>query len=190
MLRATTKRISGSELEQVIAQAPRFRRKWLTDEELDQVCARYTAITGVRVASAAKRRMVATACRTVGPDFLAVVEAHFRRTGTEVNLLAELRGGHELRPGSPTSTTPTDLPATSPRPAAIRPAGRSAGVAGRPGSLDCGCDESVLLPGLIYCTAHQPPFEPTSALRHDRRRSNPGAARFFADERPDLAAIR
>jgi hypothetical protein len=188
MLRTTAKRISRDELETVIEQAPRFRAKWLTDEELDRVCAQYTAITGARVASPAKRRMVAAACRTVGADFLAVVEAQFQRTDTETNLLVDLRGGRTVGPPRATLTANLDLKTKPDRPAAVRAEDKSAGIARPAGSLDCGCDESLLRPGLIYCARHHPRFDPTSKRRHDRRRSNPDAARFFGDEPPPPGA--
>jgi hypothetical protein len=48
------------------------------------------------------------------------------------------------------------------------------------GPSDCGCDEADLLPGLIYCATHRPPFDPNSHRRYDRRSSNPAAARFLS----------
>ncbi len=188
MLRTTANRISRDELETVIEQAPPFRRDWLTEEELDRVCAQYTAITCARVSTPAKRRMVAAACRTVGPEFLAVVEGEFRRTGTETNLLADLRGGRVGGPGSATSAAHSD-PKTEPdRPAAIQPKTKSSATARPSVSLDCGCAALLLLPDLIYCAWHRPTFDPTSNRRHDRRRSNPDAARFVGVEPPPPGA--
>jgi hypothetical protein len=49
------------------------------------------------------------------------------------------------------------------------------------GPGDCGCDEADLLPGLIYCATHRPPFDSNSHRRYDRRSSNPAAALFLSE---------
>lgn len=56
------------------------------------------------------------------------------------------------------------------------------------GPSHCGCAEADLLPGLVHCAAHRPPFNGTSKRRYDRRPSNPDAIGLIGDE--ELGATR
>ena len=100
MLRATPPRISRAELRDRVATAPRFQEARLPEDELDRMCAGYEAITGVRITTPKKRAFVAAASRTLGSAFLAAVKDRFAETGTETNLLADLRSGRAANPRS------------------------------------------------------------------------------------------
>lgn len=157
------------ELAVIVEQAPRFVQGWLDEATLDRLCAGYTSITGVRIASPSKRRLLAGAARGAGVHFLEWVRARFEQTGTERNLLADIRGGW--------------------RPVAVPTAQLAAQESGLPGHDPwCGCSIDRLLPGLLYCEGHRPAFDGRSRVRYDRRRSNPDAARFFAATEPRVSA--
>ena len=187
MLRTSARRLSQAELTARISAAPSFVADRVPGDELDQMCAGYEAITGVRITTQKKRAFVAAVYRTLGSHFLTAVKDRFSETGTETNLLADLRSGRvantravdaELN-SAPSAEDRQDREA--PRRAPLSPDRKKADVAEETTRRgDCGCAEAVLLPGLIFCAAHCPRFDPTSRRRYDRRPSNPDAARFFA----------
>ena len=187
MLRTSARRLSQAELTARISAAPSFVADRVPGGELDQMCAGYEAITGVRITTQKKRAFVAAVYRTLGSHFLTAVKDRFSETGTETNLLADLRSGRvantravdaELN-SAPSAEDRQEREA--PRRAALSPDPKKADAAEETTRRgDCGCAEAVLLPGLIFCAAHCPRFDPTSRRRYDRRPSNPDAARFFA----------
>lgn len=185
MLRTGARRLSQAELAARISAAPSFVADRVPGDELDQMCAGYEAITGVRITTHRKRAFVAAVYRTLGSHFLRAVNDRFSETGTETNLLADLRSGRVAS----TRAVDTELnsaPSTEGRedreaPRRARPDPKKADATEETTRRgDCGCAEADLLPGLIFCAAHRPPFDPTSRRRYDRRPSNPDAARFFA----------
>ncbi|HEY8868271.1 MAG TPA: hypothetical protein VIM30_02640 [Candidatus Limnocylindrales bacterium] len=189
MLRDSARRISRAEFNARISGAPRFIEEAVSEVELDRICAEYTAITGVRFTSTRKRNLVAAAYRSLGPEFLPSVKDRFAETGTETNLLADLRTGLSASvaardPNQPTTSSAHGHPGLSALRRTPEIASRQvgAGVTGAEPRSQCRCAEMDLLPGLIYCAAHRPPFDGRSRRRYDRRRSNPDAARFFTDE--------
>jgi len=143
--------------------------------------------TSVRITTQKKRAFVAAAYRTLGSHFLTAVKDRFSETGTETNLLADLRFGRVANTRSVDavlSSAPSaadrqerEAPRCAPHSADPKKADGAEETTYR---ADCGCAEAGLLIGLIYCAAHCPPFDPTSRRRYDRRLSNPDAARFFA----------
>ena len=187
MLRTGARRLSQAELTARISAAPSFVADRVQGDELDQMCAGYEAITGVRITTQKKRAFVAAVYRTLGSDFLRSVKDRFSETGTETNLLADLRSGRV----ADTRAVDTELnsgPAAEDRQEPEAP--RRAPLSLDPKEADeteetqcrgdCGCAEADLLAGLIFCATHRPLFDPTSRRRYDRRPSNPDAARFFA----------
>jgi hypothetical protein len=184
VLRTSARRLSQAELTARISAAPSFVADRVPGGELDQMCAGYEAITGVRITTEKKRAFVAAVYRTLGSHFLTAVKDRFSETGTETNLLADLRSGRvantravdaELN-SAPSAEDRQEREA--PRRAALSPDPKKADAAEETTRRgDCGC---ALLPGLIFCAAHCPRFDPTSRRRYDRRPSNPDAARFFA----------
>jgi hypothetical protein len=187
VLRTSARRLSQAELAARILAAPSFVADRVPGDELDQMCAGYEAITGVRITTQKKRAFVAAVYRTLGSHFLRAVKDRFSETGTETNLLADLRSGRvadtravEAELNSALSTEDRQDP-DAPRRAPVSPDPKEADATEEtPCWGDCGCAEADLLPGLIFCAAHRPPFDPTSRRRYDRRPSNPDAARFFA----------
>ncbi len=154
MLRAAPRRLSRSEVQARVEAAPDFVAGWIAGPELDQLVAGYEAITGVRVRSFRKRDLIAATSRTWGPLFLDALQRRLAESGTETNLLADLRSGP---PRSAVSVRH------------IHPEAH----------WSCPCAEESLLTDVIYCAAHRPLFDPTSKRRYDRHPSNPAAARFF-----------
>jgi hypothetical protein len=147
----------------------------------------YEHVTGDVVRRQAQRNLIAACYRVHGDDLLPLVLETFERTGTAINLLGELR---VLRPRQPRPAADPDSPTPSDR---NRHQTGASVVGGQvrldqpaqvdPDSAWCGCPEEVLRPGLLYCEDHQPRFGSAPTLRHDRRESNPAAARFFAARR-------
>jgi hypothetical protein len=187
VLRTGARRLSQAELTARISAAPPFVADRVSDDELDRMCAGYEAITGVRITTQKKRAFVAAAYRSLGSHFLTAVRDRFSESGTETNLLADLRFGRVANTRSVDSVISSAPSAAdrqereAPRRAPHSPEPRKTDAADETTRrADCGCDEADLLPGLIYCAAHCPPFDPTSRCRYDRRPSNPDAARFFA----------
>ena len=173
MLGHAVRRWTNAERTLRIGVAPEFGFAPPPMETLEHLIRGYTDITSDTVATVRKRNLVAACYRVHGEDFLVLVEELFRVGGTATNLLGEIRcmaPRLEVRRPVP----PLAEPAT--------PAARAPGA--KPSedlALGCGCCVAMLLPGLIYCEAHRPPFNGRETRRYDRPRSNPDAARFFDD---------
>lgn len=151
--------------------------------ELDRPCRAYTAITGDPAKTRGKKQLLAACFRVHGPDTLAYIEYMYQESGTVTNLLGVLRSadpppaGEPVAHPAPDASNPVAPPASTPVPRAS-----TAVTVRRPFDVatwdGCRCPVETLLPDLIYCDAHRPPFG-TGDARHDRRTSNPRAARFF-----------
>jgi hypothetical protein len=187
MLRGSVRRLSRAELAAEVARAPSFKEDWVPEAELERICAGYEAITGVRVATRKKRAFVAAAYRTLGSQFLPAVKHRFSETGTETNLLVDLRGrraayatsvGTELH-SAPRAADRQERAAPERAPLSLDSREAHTAEATSRGAA-CGCAVSDLRPGLIYCAAHRPPFDPISRRRYDRCPSNPEAAGLFS----------
>jgi hypothetical protein len=61
------------------------------EQELTRLCEGYTRITGDRVGTPGKRKLVAACYRVHGDDFLQLVAQQFAASGTATNLLGVLR---------------------------------------------------------------------------------------------------
>jgi hypothetical protein len=198
VLRTAAQRWNAEELDRRIADGPRFHYAPPTAALLDELVRRYGEITGdpVRQERPGKRNLVAACYRVHGDDVLPYIADEFRGAGTAINLLGRLRCSpprHGAGAWGADGARPSPVPADDRGP--NRVADSAEGIVWARGDVlvkekrhdavdtgpgDCGCDEADLLPGLIYCAAHCPPFDPTSRRRYDRRPSNPDAARFFA----------
>jgi hypothetical protein len=189
VLRPAERRWTKAELDARIAAAPPFSFGPPTPERLEALVAGYVRLTGDPVGRSAKRNFLAACFRMHGEDTLGVIAERYRVTGTITNLLGAVRC-------LPRRTRPTTnaAPGAAPlSPIAIQvvsaprrvPAmDRTVLLAQAP--FDCGCPLERLLPDLVYCRDHVPAFDGRDERRHDRRASNPEAARFF--ELPPMAA--
>ncbi len=180
MLRPPARRWTRAQVADRIADAPGLEHGWIEGAELDALCEAYTAITGDPVRTGRKKQLVAAVSRVHGADTLAYIEEVFRATGTATNLLGLLRTVDPrpkpvpVHPHPGGTTRGGDLPATSPV--------TSAAARVDPASWDgCRCLLDRLGQDLIYCADHRPAFGSVGSARHDRRPSNPLAARFFTD---------
>jgi hypothetical protein len=157
-----------------------------------------------------KRNLVAACYRVHGDDFLPLAIETFERTGTATNLLGKLRV-REPRDGTATASTsdttlatavtPTPTSETSVDGWAPYPFDDGDGDTGEPvldliappnqmhaESTWCGCPEADLRPDLLYCASHRPTFGAHPKWRWDRRRSNPQAAEFYAQQELELVS--
>lgn len=169
MLRPVARRWTRQEFQAHLASAPRFFHDAPTRDRLDALEAWYTRLTGEPGGRAGRRNLLAAGHRVHGPDYEAFVADRFHETGTTTNLLGEVRCAS---PRTSRLAAPSSMPS-------VASSWRVDRVA-----LDCGCPVGRLLPLLVYCEGHRPPFDPTDAWRHDRRSSNPEAVRFFSREAP------
>lgn len=180
MLRAPARRWTRAQVAERIADAPGLQHGRIDGTELDALCEAYTDITGDPVRTHRKKQLVAAVYRVHGADTLAYIEEVFRDTGTATNLLGLLRTV-DPRPAPAAehadlggTTRSSDLPAS--------PSVTSAVAKTDQASWDgCRCPVDELLQELIYCAEHRPAFGSIGSARHDRRPSNPLAARFFTD---------
>jgi hypothetical protein len=162
VLRPPIRRWTAEERTARIAAAPSFSYPPPSDLELAALVEGYVRITGEPVRRGGQRNLIATGYRVHGLDYLTLLEETYRATGT-TNLLGEVR-------------------CTPPRPNVQI---QSETTASLRHALDCGCRLEALLLGLVYCADHRPPFNGDDRRRHDRRPSNPEAARFFGRPRLD-----
>lgn len=184
MLRPPVERWTRPESEANIASAPRFSQPAPPREQLNALVAGYARITGDLVRGPAKRNLIAACYRVHGEDFLSLVAELFRATGTATNLLGEIRCmSPRVRSAAVTAiSTPSTFTTSGTQTGEPR---RVGGLPQRADKvLDCGCPVDGLLPGLIYCADHRLAFDGRDRRRHDRRPSNPEAARFFAADPP------
>lgn len=186
MLRPPLKRWTRAQTADRVAQAPDMVFDRIDGPDLDELCRAYTAITGDPVRTPGKRQLVAACHRIHGPDTIAVIGQILRETGTVTNLLglvriAPPRPAAAERPAPPALDRQASRPGPMVRLPAPPPLPRVV-----PATIDiatwdgCRCPLDRLLPDLIYCDAHRPVSGATGTARHDRRSSNPRAARFFA----------
>lgn len=183
MLRAAERRWTSAERDAHIAAAPVFSFAAPTPEQLDALVEGYTAITRDSVRVWGKRNLIATCYRVHGDDVLKLIAERFRATRTITNLLGDIRCMPRRRPGiavasagvapSPASATPV-----VPTRQLERTVDRAEQMARE--QLHCGSPTERLLVDLVYCRDHEPVFDGRDERRHDRRPSNPEAARFFA----------
>lgn len=208
MLRTSPKRWTAEERDQNIAEAPSFRHLPPSSDKLDDLVRRYVALTGdpIRLERRAKRNLLAACYRVHGDDVMAVLADEFAASGTAINLLGEIRRRPPRRPdpalveaaaGEPPAAAPARPDPTSrasaaaiaePGPARIIETQRERAPDAHGG--DCGCPEADVLPTVIYCAAHRPPFDGASKRRWDRTSANPDAARFFPQEPPVAAGAQ
>lgn len=190
MLRPHVRRWTREQTADRVAQAPDMAFDRIDGAELDELCRAYTAITGDPVSTHGKKRLVAACHRMHGPDTLAVIEHIFRETGTATNLLGLVRTARPSMAARPIAAPTADQQAPSPGPSGHMPASaplpRFVPITIDIATWDgCRCPLDRLLPDLIYCPDHRPAFGATGETRHDRRPSNPRAARFFAGDQAD-----
>jgi hypothetical protein len=159
VLRAPVRRWTTAERDKRIASAPEFGHRPPGSDEFLSIVDGYVGITGDPVRTRRKRNLIAACYRVHGDDFLPIVQELFWENGSATNLLGEIRCLPPRMPGGDTAEA------------------REPGMSRRP--LYCGCSVTLLLPNLIYCGAHRPPFDGDDRRRHDRHPSNPEAAQFF-----------
>jgi hypothetical protein len=162
-----TRRWTRQEQDAQLASAPLYVYAAPTTTLLNALAADYTRLTGEAVRGWRRRNLIASAYRVHGPDFRAFVADRFRETGTTTNLLWDVRCSRpRLQSAVGTAIATHGVPSP--------PLG--------PTALDCGCPVDRLIIGLVYCVGHRPMFDARDCRRHDRRASNPEAARFFPAE--------
>ena len=86
-----TSRWSNEETERNRAAAPPYRYLPLDSAALDAAVAGYVRIVGKPVRRQAQRNYLAATARIHGPRFLEFVGLMFERTGSDTNLLGDLR---------------------------------------------------------------------------------------------------
>lgn len=168
---ATARRWTESEIRSRIEDAPPFRLDPPSTVLLQHLAQQYQDLTGDPVRTQRKRNFLAACYRVHGPDLVPLIRDEFATGGTARNLLGVIR----CMP--PRSEEESLSPADSGAPATPTPVSEmAAGHHGPP------CPIERCLPGLVYCQSHQPPFDPTSRRRYDRRPSNPLASHYFVGD--------
>ena len=208
MLRTSPRRWTAEERDQHIAAAPPFRHDSPSSDKLADLVRCYVALTGdpIRPERPAKRNLLAACYRVHGDDVMAVLADAFAASRTAINLLGEIRSRPPRRldpalvgaadgerpsaePVRPDPTSRASAAAIAdPGPASTIETTRERAPDGHGG--DCGCPEADVLPNVIYCAAHRPPFDGASKRRWDRTSANPDAARFFPQEPPMAAGAQ
>jgi hypothetical protein len=169
--RVSATRWKSDELTSLIPTAPTFEHGWLSDDLLNGIVREFEAITGERVGTVKKRRTIAACYRIHGEDLLSFVADFVRFEGSSQNLLGVLRNAEprhrsddEARPAD-TVVVLDDVP-----PIATSGTFEHTGIP---------CPVEGCLPGVIYCSAHRPPYDPRSGRRYDRDPSSAEAPTSF-----------
>lgn len=195
------RRLSRADVDERIAVAPPFGYPAPSRAQSDVLIRGYSRITRDPVTSQAKRNLLEAAYRVHGTDFLAVVAATFRTSGTALDLLLDVRCLEPRRQSGANghaAATDQDFNRRNGATDVVGGHGRLASpirANSQPGRApltgDCGCPMEQLLEGLIYCAGHRPHFDGRSDTRYDRNPSNPAAARFAESSlQPPQAAPR
>jgi hypothetical protein len=183
---ASARRWTPAETRSRVEAGPKFRFDPPSIVLLSQLVNQYRDITGDLIRTPRKRNLLAGCYRVHGADVIPFIRDEFAIRGTAQNLLGVIRcapprGEHDRLP------LPDQLrnPLLGERRSGIDDAATRA-----PADHDGPpCPVERCLRDLIYCAGHQPPFDPASRARYDRRPSNPDADSYFSTQSSNTGVL-